>query len=99
MVKGDLQIFGFCLREAVDLIFTMRIYWFIHEIGRPAEKTRKEEEFSERYERFEDFEKAWKEYEENIADKTALWPQKSFENFIRLLFNGMQQKLDKTESS
>ena len=70
----------------------MRIYWFIHEIGRHAEKNRKEEELSERYEKFEDFEKAWKEYEENIKDKTTLWSPKSFENFIQPLLNGIQRK-------
>lgn len=41
---------------------------------------------------FEDFEKAWKEYEENIEDKTALWSPQSFENFIQPLFDGMVRK-------
>ena len=40
----------------------------------------------------EDFEKAWKEYEENIEDKTALWSPKSFENFIQPLFDRKLRK-------
>ena len=75
-----------------DLIFNIRIFWFLHEIGRHAEQNRKEEELSERYERFEDFEKAWKEYEDNIEDKTALWSPESFENFIQPLFDDTLRK-------
>ena len=75
-----------------DLIFFTRIYWFIYEIGRHAEKNRKEEELYEKYEKNEDFEKAWKEFEENIKDKTTLWSPKSFENFIQPLFDRKLRK-------
>ena len=72
-----------------DLIFSLRIYWFLHEIGRHAEKNRKEEELFEQYKLVEDFEKAWKEYAENIDDKTPLWSPQSFDNFIQPLLKGM----------
>jgi len=75
-----------------DLIFNLRIFWFLHEISRHSEKMRKEEELSEKYERFEDFQQAWKEYMETLEDKTALWSRESFENFIQPLFDRMLRK-------
>jgi hypothetical protein len=75
-----------------DLVFTMRILWFIHEMRRHAEQNRKEEELYDRYKRSEDFEKAWKEYKDKREDKTTLWSPESFERFIQPAFGGMRRK-------
>jgi len=71
--------------KLMDFIFTTRLFWFLHEVKRHAEQMRKEEELYERHGDSEDFEKAWKEYRENLEDKTALWSQESFERFIQPL--------------
>jgi len=70
-----------------DFIFTTRLYWFLHEIHRHAEQTRREEELFEKYEKIKEFKKAWKEYEEKREDKTPLWSRESFARFIQPLFN------------
>ena len=73
----------------IDFIFTTRLYWFLHEMHRHAERIGKEGELYERYEKFEDFERAWKDYEEKLEDKTALWSKESFERFVQPLFERM----------
>ena len=78
-----------------DLVFNLRIFWFLHEMRRNSEKNRKEEEISEKYEKFEDFQQVWKEYLETLEDKTALWSPESFENFIRPFFDARLRKKDK----
>jgi len=70
----------------MDFIFTTRLYCFLHQMGRQDKRTRKEAELSEKYEKLEDFERAWKEYEEKLGDKTALWSPESFERFVHPLF-------------
>jgi len=72
-----------------DLIFTVRLFWFLHEIHRHVEQTRVEEELFEKYEKIEDFKRAWKEYEEKREDKTPLWSPESFARFIQPLFDRM----------
>jgi len=76
----------------MDFIFTTRLYWFLHQMGRQDKRIRKEVELYEKYEKFEDFERAWKEYEEKLEDKTALWSPESFERFVHPLFERMHRK-------
>jgi hypothetical protein len=76
----------------IDLIFTMRLCWFLHEIERHAEQIQKEEELFDKFGDTDDFDKAWKEYEEKREDKTALWSQESFERFIQPLFEKKRRR-------
>lgn len=76
----------------IDFIFTTRLFWFLHEIGRHAEQMRKEEELYEKHGDSEDFKRAWKEHKEKLEDKTALWSQESFERFMKPLFDRTRRK-------
>lgn len=78
-----------------ELVFTLRIFWFLNEMQRHSEKMRKEEELLNEFERVEDFEKAWKEYEETLEDRTPLWSTQSFENYVQPLFDIMFRRKTK----
>ena len=76
-----------------ELVYSLRVYWFLYEMRRHFERNRKEEELLKKYERDEEFEQAYSEYLESLADKTALWSPESFENFTRPFFDaGLRQK-------
>jgi len=79
----------------VDFIFSLRLYWFLHEVERHIGQMRKEEELFGKFEDTEDFEKAWEEYKEKLEDKTALWSQESFERFIQPFFERTRRRHEK----
>jgi len=78
-----------------ELVFNLRIYWFLYELQRHCEKMIKEEELSREYEKFEDFEREWNKYLETLEDKTPLWSKESFEHFIRPFFDARLRKKEK----
>lgn len=91
---------AYCLVDAdkdnesfFDLVFTLRIYWFLHEMSRHFERNRKEEELLKKYEDSKKFGQVYNDWLETMADKTALWSPESFEQFIQPLFDaGLRQK-------
>jgi hypothetical protein len=76
-----------------ELVYTLRVYWFLYEMRRQFERNKAEEELLDRYEDDEEFEQAHKEYVESLEDKTALWSRESFEKFTRPVFDsGLRKK-------
>ena len=78
-----------------ELVYNLRVYWFLYEMRRHFKNNRKEEELLEKYEDDEEFEQAYKEYLENLEDKTHLWSPESFENFTRPFFDARLRKKEK----
>jgi|GEM_PF-6509604 len=78
-----------------ELVYTLRVYWFLYEMRRQFERNRKEDELLDRYEDDEEFEQAHKEYVESLEDKTALWSRESFEKFSRPVFDACFRKKGK----
>lgn len=75
-----------------DLVFGLRIYWFLHEMFRHFERNRKEEELLAKCENEEEFEQAYDEYLEILEDKTSLWSSESFEKFTSPFFDASLKK-------
>ena len=63
------------------LFFTLRLHWFIYEMGRHMKQMEVEEDISRKHKRWKNYEKAWKEYEASLEDKTPLWTRESFKKF------------------
>jgi hypothetical protein len=78
-----------------EFIFNMRIFWFLHELGRHCEKDRKEKELLAKHEDDEEFERAYDEFLETVEDKTRLWSPESFERFIKPFFDSRLKKRGK----
>jgi hypothetical protein len=78
-----------------ELVYNLRVYWFLYEMRRHFENNRKEDELLEKCENDEEFEQAYAEYLEALEDKTALWSRESFENFTRPFFDASLKKNDK----
>jgi hypothetical protein len=87
VAKGDEVFFEF--------IFNVRIFWFLHELGRQCEKSRNEMELVEKYETDEELGRAYDEYLETVEDKTRLWSPESFERFTKPFFDSRLNKRGK----
>lgn len=88
---------AYCLVDAesetfFDLVFGLRVYWFLHEMFRHFERNRKEEELLAKCENEEKFEHAYDEYLETLEDKTSLWSSESFEKFTSPIFDSSLKK-------
>lgn len=88
---------AYCLVDAdseafFDLVFGLRVYWFLHEIFRHLERNRKEEQLLAKCENDEEFEQAYDEYLETLVDKTSLWSSESFEKFTSPFFDASLKK-------
>ena len=91
---------GYCIVDEdeepfFEWVFTARIFWFIHELGRHCEKDRKEMEIYQKYETEEELGRAYDEYLETVEDKTPLWSPESFDNFLKPFFESQRKKRGK----
>lgn len=78
-----------------ELVYNLRVYWFLYEMRRHFENNRKEDELLEKYETDKEFEQAYHKYLETLEDKTALWSPESFEKFTRPFFDARLREKDK----
>jgi hypothetical protein len=78
-----------------EFIFNLRIFWFLHELGRHCEKDRKEKELLAKHEDYEEFERVYDEFLGTVEDKTRLWSPESFERFIKPFFDSRLKKRGK----
>ena len=80
-----------------ELVYNLRVYWFLYEMGRHFERNRMEEELIIKYEDDEEFKQAYNKYFESLEDKTALWSPESFESFTRPFFDASLRKKGKAK--